>query len=53
MPVTYTNRKAVTYYLCQGQTASGKPRYYFTPRNEGDLVEQIPAGYTICENVND
>ncbi len=34
MPITYTNRKGVTYTLCRGETKTGKPRYYFsrTPR---------------------
>jgi hypothetical protein len=27
MPVTYTNRKNVTYYLGQTVTKTGKPRY--------------------------
>src|SRR5947207_1438331 len=29
MPVSYTNRKGVTYTLYRGQTKTGKPRYYF------------------------
>ncbi len=41
MPVMYTNRKGMTYYLCQGKTASGKPRYYFTSRNEGNLADSL------------
>lgn len=50
--VTYTNRKGVTYYLCQGYTVSGKTRYYFarTPRDEA--VTAIPAGHSIVESVN-
>jgi hypothetical protein len=52
MPVTYTNRKGVTYYLCQGVTKTGKPRYYFAREPQGDPVEQIPEGYTISESVN-
>jgi hypothetical protein len=52
MPVTYTNRKDVTYYLCQGVTKTGKPRYYFSREPQGDPIEQIPEGYTISESVN-
>jgi hypothetical protein len=52
MPVTYTNRKGVTYYLCQGVTKTGKPRYYFAREPQGDPVEQIPEGYAISESVN-
>ena len=52
MPVTYTNRKGVTYYLCQGVTKTGKPRYYFAREPQGTPVEQIPEGYAISESVN-
>lgn len=52
MPVAYTNRKGVTYYLCRGVTKTGKPRYYFAREPQGDPVEQIPEGYTISESVN-
>jgi len=52
MPVTYTNRKGVTYYLCQGITKTGKPRFYFAREPQGEPVEQIPEGYTISESVN-
>ena len=52
MPVTYTNRKGVTYYLCQGVTKTGKPRYYFAREPQGDPLERIPAGYMISESVN-
>ncbi|MBN1146058.1 MAG: hypothetical protein JXA78_02285 [Anaerolineales bacterium] len=52
MPVAYTNRKGRTYFLCQGQTKSGKPRYYFAREQKGEPVEQIPAGYKISESIN-
>jgi hypothetical protein len=52
MPVTYTNRKGVTYYLCQGVTKTGKPRYYFARDPKGEPVEQIPEGFKISESVN-
>lgn len=52
MPITYTNRKGFTYYLCQGVTKSGKPRYYFAREIKDKPVEQIPEGYTISESVN-
>ncbi len=52
MPVTYTNRKDVTYYLCQGVTKTGRPRYYFAREPQGDPIEQIPEGYTISESIN-
>jgi hypothetical protein len=52
MSVTYTNRKGITYYLCQGVTKTGKPRYYFAREPKGKLVDEIPEGYEISESVN-
>lgn len=52
MPITYTNRKGVTYYLCRGVTKTGKPRYYFAREPKGEAVEQIPEGWKISESVN-
>jgi len=52
MPITYTNRKDVTYYLCQGVTKTGKPRYFFARENKDNGVEHIPEGYSILESVN-
>jgi hypothetical protein len=52
MPVTYTNRKGRTYFLCKGQTKTGKPRYYFARQPKGEPVEEIPPGYKISESVN-
>jgi hypothetical protein len=52
MAVSYTNRKGTTYYLCQGETKTGKARYYFSSTPKGKEIEQIPAGYEISESVN-
>jgi hypothetical protein len=54
MPVSYTNRKGVTYTLYRGQTRTGKPRYYFARpgQSQGDPVTELPPGYTISESVN-
>lgn len=53
MTVTYINRKSQTYYLHQGQTSKGNPKYYFAQRQEdGELVNIIPSGYEIYENPN-
>jgi hypothetical protein len=52
MPVTYTNRKGKTYILCKGTTKTGKPRYYFSPDPKGEIMDHIPEGYEIRENVN-
>src|SRR5205085_4374187 len=54
MPVSYTNRKGMTYTLYRGQTKTGKPRYYFghPGQDQGEPVSEIPPGYTISESVN-
>jgi len=52
MPVMYTNRKGQKYFLCQGITKSGKPRYYFSREQKGEPLEQIPEGFEITESVN-
>jgi hypothetical protein len=52
MPVTYTNRKGVTYYLCRGINKSGKPYYYFAREAKGEAVEAIPEGFKINESPN-
>lgn len=52
MPVTYTNRKGFTYFLCKGLTKTGRPRYYFARDTKDEPLEQIPEGYEIEESVN-
>lgn len=52
MPVTNTNRKGRTYFLCTGKTKTGKPRYFFAAEPKGPLVEKLPSGYQIQESVN-
>jgi hypothetical protein len=38
MPISYTNRKGITYTLYRGETKTGKPRFYFgrTGQGQGD-----------------
>ena len=54
MPISCTNRKGQTYTLYRGQTKTGKPRYYFgrAGQGQGDLVMELPSGFTISESVN-
>jgi hypothetical protein len=52
MPVTYTNRKGVTYFLCRGVNKRGKSYYFFAREVKGEPVEEIPKGYKINESVN-
>lgn len=50
MSIEYTNKGKKTYYLHQGKTRTGKPRYYFSMKDKGNLVEKIPEGYEIYEH---
>lgn len=50
MPVTQTNRKGQTYYLHAGTTRTGKPRYWFSTKAEGDLAGSFPEGYEVDED---
>jgi hypothetical protein len=53
MPITHTNRKDVTFYLCRGVTKTGKPRYFFAREpDKGEPVEAIPEGCEVVESVN-
>ena len=52
MPITHDNAKGKTYYLHQGATKTGKPKYYFSLKNTGTLVTAIPAGFEIYETPN-
>lgn len=52
MPITYTNRKGLTYFLNKGVTKTGKPRYYFAKEQKGESVDEVPQDYEIEESVN-
>ena len=47
MPVEYKNRKDKNYYLHVGKTKTGKPKYYFSMKKEGELPDGIPEEYGI------
>jgi len=52
MSVQHTNRRGQTYYLHEGKTKTGKPKYFFSMKSEGGLVESISEEYEIYENPN-
>lgn len=52
MPITYTNRKGVTYTLYRATNANGRERYVFAREPRGEPVEILPPGHTIRESVN-
>lgn len=52
MTVKYINRKGDTYYLHQGKTKTGKPKYFFSMKKDGILAKAVPDRYEIYENPN-
>jgi len=52
MVLTYVNRKGDTYYLHQGLTKKGNPRYVFSKQKDDKVLQAIPGGYEIYENPN-
>ena len=52
MAITYVNRKQKIYYLHQGKTKLGNPKYFFSMKPDGKLVDMIPDGFEIYETPN-
>ena len=52
MSIQYTNRLGQIYYLCQGITKTGKPKYFFSTKTDGNRVKMIPDDFEIYENPN-
>ena len=52
MSLIYTNRKDKTYFLCQGVTKNGNPRYFFSREPQGTPLDALPDGYVIQESIN-
>ncbi len=52
MPITHVNARRKTYYLHQGTTKTGKPKYHFAMNSEGQLAKAIPEGFETYENPN-
>jgi len=50
MSVECTNRRGRKHYLHEGKTKTGKPKYFFSMKAEGTLVNAIPDGYEIYEH---
>jgi hypothetical protein len=50
----YRNRTGKIYYLFQGETKTGKPRYFFSSqqagKGKGRTIEKVPEGYEIYEH---
>lgn len=52
MAFLYTNFLDDNYYLHQGLTRKGNPRYWFSKKPDGTLVDRIPDGYRVHETPN-
>ena len=50
--IEHINRRKQIYYLYEGKTKTGKPKYFFSRKKEGNSVDVIPDGYEIYENPN-
>lgn len=50
MGMEYVNRKGDTYYLQQGKTKTGKPKYYFGRRLTAAPLDAMPEGYEVHES---
>ena len=52
MPIQHTSRIGKTYYLREGKTKTGKPRYFFSAQQNGtgEVVENLPEGYEIYDH---
>lgn len=49
---SYKNRMGETYYLHEGKTKTGKPRYYFAKDIREGALSVIPKGFELSESVN-
>jgi hypothetical protein len=51
MGIEYVNRRGETYYLLQGKTKTGKPKYYVSRNPDGIRVGEMPQGYELYEHL--
>ncbi len=49
---TYTNRRGDIYYLHEGQTKTGKPRYFFARTCRAGALASVPEGFEVTESIN-
>ncbi len=48
----YENRMGVTYYLHEGRTTTGKPRYFFAKTMGPGMLSEMPGGVEVSESIN-
>jgi hypothetical protein len=51
MSIQHITRTGKTYYLHVGQGKMGKPNYFFSTEPGGPLVNSVPKGFELYENV--
>lgn len=51
-PVTYTNARGTTYFLCSVATKAGKSRLVASRTIVGTPLSDLPEGHEFAENVN-
>jgi hypothetical protein len=50
MGLYHENRRGDVYYLQQGKTATGRPKYYTARKITGTPLDAVPEGYEIHES---
>jgi len=52
MAIEHVNRRGDAYFLHEGTTRTGKPKFFFSRQRDGTLAGAIPPGYEVYENPN-
>jgi hypothetical protein len=50
MAIEYVNRMGDRYFLYEGKTPTGKPKYYMSRKPGGAAVDAVPEGFEIYES---
>jgi hypothetical protein len=50
MPLEHVNRRGERYYVLQGTTKTGNPKFYASRKPDGVRVERLPPDYEIYEH---
>lgn len=50
--LSYTNRRGSTYYLHEGKTKTGKPRYFVAKTIREGALAAMPDGHEFSESIN-
>jgi hypothetical protein len=50
--LAYKNRLGICFYLHEGTTKTGKPRYFLAKNVGKGALSRIPEGFELCESIN-